>query len=67
MSIPLRLSSARGLTANPHQATYYLKMTQVQPSLEFIPPAYNPLVWNIARGIMPFWLRYNYDITKDRD
>ena len=39
-------------------------MTQVQPSLEFIPPAYNPLVWNIARGIMPFWLRYNYDITK---
>ena len=38
-------------------------MTQAQPPLEFIPPAYNPLVWNIARGIMPFWLRYNYDIT----
>ena len=37
-------------------------MTQAQPSLEFIPPAYNPLVWQAAKGILPFWLRYNHDI-----
>ena len=38
-------------------------MTQVQPSLEFIPPAYNPLVWQMAKGILPFWLRYNHNIV----
>jgi len=38
-------------------------MTQVQPSLEFIPPAYNPLVWQAAKKIIPFWLRYGNDIT----
>ena len=37
-------------------------MTQAQPSLEFIPPSYNPLVWRVAKGILPFWLRYNHDI-----
>ncbi len=37
-------------------------MTQAQPSLEFIPPAYNPLVWQAAKRILPFWLRYNHDI-----
>ncbi|MGD1918092.1 MAG: 1-acyl-sn-glycerol-3-phosphate acyltransferase [Pleurocapsa sp.] len=38
-------------------------MTQAQPSLEFIPPAYNPLVWKVAKGILPYWLRYNHDIV----
>jgi len=38
-------------------------MTQAQPSLEFIPPAYNPLVWQTARGILPFWLRYSHNIV----
>ena len=38
-------------------------MTQVQPSLEFVPPAYNPLVWQAAKKIIPFWLRYGNDIT----
>ena len=38
-------------------------MTQAQPSLEFIPPAYSPLVWQVAKGILPFWLRYNHDIV----
>jgi hypothetical protein len=37
-------------------------MIQAQSSLEFIPPAYNPLVWQVAKGILPFWLRYNYDV-----
>lgn len=37
-------------------------MTQAQPSLEFIPPAYNPVVWNIAKGVIPLWLRYNHNI-----
>ena len=39
-------------------------MTQVQSSLEFIPPAYNPVVWQLAKGIIPFWLRYNHQIVK---
>ncbi|MEM8829091.1 MAG: 1-acyl-sn-glycerol-3-phosphate acyltransferase [Cyanobacteria bacterium P01_G01_bin.19] len=38
-------------------------MTQAQPSLEFIPPAYNSLVWQTAKGIIPFWLRYNHNIV----
>ncbi len=38
-------------------------MTQAQPSLEFIPPAYNPLVWQTAKGIVPFWLRYSHNIV----
>ena len=38
-------------------------MTQAQPSLEFIPPAYNPFVWQTAKKIVPFWLRYNHDIV----
>ena len=37
-------------------------MIQAQPSLKFIPPAYNPIVWRIAKEIMPFWLRYNHNI-----
>ena len=37
-------------------------MTQAQPSLEFIPPAYNPLVWKVAKEVIPFWLRYHHDI-----
>ena len=39
-------------------------MTQAQPSLEFISPAYNPLIWRVAKGIIPFWLRYNHHVTK---
>ncbi|MCC0179131.1 1-acyl-sn-glycerol-3-phosphate acyltransferase [Waterburya agarophytonicola K14] len=38
-------------------------MTQAQPSLEFIPPAYNPLVWQAAKRILPLWLGYNHDIV----
>ena len=39
-------------------------MTQAQPSLEFIPPAYNPLIWKLAKEIIPFWLRYNHHVTE---
>lgn len=39
-------------------------MTQAQPSLEFISPAYNLPLWRVAKKIIPFWLRYNYHITK---
>ena len=38
-------------------------MTQAQPSLEFIPPAYNPLVLSLAKGILPIWLRYGQNIS----
>ena len=38
-------------------------MTQAQPSLEFIPPDYNSVVWKIAKGISPFWLRYNLNVV----
>jgi hypothetical protein len=39
-------------------------MIQAQSSLEFIPPDYNPLIWQLAKGIMPFWLRQNHSIVK---
>ena len=39
-------------------------MTQAQSSLEFIPPAYNPFIWQIAKRIIPFWLRYNHHIVR---
>lgn len=39
-------------------------MIQAQSSLEFIPPAYNPLVWQVAQGILPFWLRYAHQINE---
>lgn len=39
-------------------------MTHVQSPLEFIPPVYSPVIWNLARGIIPFWLRYNHSIVR---
>ena len=39
-------------------------MTQAQSSLEFIPPAYSPVVWQVAKGIIPFWLRYNHNLVR---
>lgn len=39
-------------------------MTQVQPSLEFIPPDYSPVVWRVAKVISPFWLRYNCHVVR---
>lgn len=39
-------------------------MIQVQPSLEFIPPAYNPVIWKLVKEILPFWLRYSNNIVK---
>ena len=39
-------------------------MTQAQSSLEFIPPAYSPVIWQVAKGIIPFWLRYNHSIVR---
>ena len=39
-------------------------MIQAQSSLEFIPPAYSPLVWQVAKGILPFWLRYNRSLVR---
>lgn len=39
-------------------------MTQAQPSLEFIPPAFNPLVWRGAKIVLPAWLRSGNHITE---
>ena len=39
-------------------------MTQAQSSLEFIPPAYSPVVWNLAKTIIPSWLRYNHSLIR---
>ncbi|MGV2827400.1 1-acyl-sn-glycerol-3-phosphate acyltransferase [Myxosarcina sp. GI1(2024)] len=38
----------------------------VQPSLEFIPPDFNPLVWQISRIIISAWLRASYNIAEVR-
>jgi len=39
-------------------------ITQAQPPLEFIPPAYNPLVYQLARSILPAWTRWQAHITE---
>lgn len=37
---------------------------QVQPPLEFIPPQFNPIVYRIARAILPLWTRYRVQIAE---
>lgn len=39
-------------------------MSQAQPSLEFIPPNYNPVILQVAKRIIPLWLRYNHNLVK---
>ena len=36
---------------------------QVQPPLEFIPPAYNPLIVQGCQQILPWWLRFKTNIS----
>ena len=38
-------------------------ISQVQPPLEFIPPAYNPLVMQGCQQILPWWLRFRTNIS----
>lgn len=38
-------------------------ISQVQPPLEFIPPAYNPLIVQGCQQILPWWLRFRTNIT----
>jgi 1-acyl-sn-glycerol-3-phosphate acyltransferase len=38
-------------------------VTEVQPPLEFIEPAFNPLVWQGARSLLPLWLRWRLHIS----
>lgn len=39
-------------------------ISKVQPPLEFIPPAFNPLILGIAKQVLPFLLRRQTQITK---
>ncbi|HEY9845251.1 MAG TPA: 1-acyl-sn-glycerol-3-phosphate acyltransferase, partial [Candidatus Caenarcaniphilales bacterium] len=47
----------------PQKTTLPYPTRQVQPPLEFIPPALNPLVLEGTRWILPFWLRFKTTIT----
>jgi 1-acyl-sn-glycerol-3-phosphate acyltransferase len=38
-------------------------VTQVQPPLAFIPPAYNPLVFGVVRSLLPLWRRWRAQIV----
>ncbi len=38
-------------------------ITQAQPPLEFIPPAFNPLVYQVARWLLPLWTRWRVQIV----
>ena len=38
-------------------------ITQVQPPLEFIAPAFNPLVYQTAKTLLPLWMRWRVKIT----
>lgn len=39
-------------------------VTEVQPPLEFIEPAFNPLVWRGARSLLPLWLPWRMKIPQ---
>ncbi|MBD2004786.1 MULTISPECIES: 1-acyl-sn-glycerol-3-phosphate acyltransferase [Cyanophyceae] len=39
-------------------------MIQAQPPLEFIPPAFNPLVLRSVQMVLPFWMRSHTAITQ---
>jgi hypothetical protein len=39
-------------------------ISQAQPPLEFIPPAFNPLVLRAAQQVLPFWMHSNTAITE---
>ncbi|RMD67953.1 MAG: hypothetical protein D6822_07760 [Cyanobacteria bacterium J149] len=41
-------------------------LNSVQPPLEFIPPRFNPLVWQRAKTALPLWLRLRTNITQIR-
>ncbi|MEL6927663.1 MAG: 1-acyl-sn-glycerol-3-phosphate acyltransferase [Cyanobacteria bacterium J06600_6] len=32
--------------------------------MEFIPPAYSSPIWQLAKGIIPYWLRYNHNVVR---
>ncbi|OLP16815.1 glycerol acyltransferase [Leptolyngbya sp. 'hensonii'] len=38
-------------------------INQVQPPLEFIPPAFNPAVHTVARSLLPFWMNFGAGIS----
>lgn len=38
-------------------------ITQAQPPLKFIPPAFNPLLWKICQQGLPLWLKFRTNIT----
>lgn len=39
-------------------------ITAAQPPLEFIPPAYNPLVYQVSRWVLPGWTRWKAHIAE---
>ena len=41
-------------------------MIDAQPSLEFIPPAFNTLVWQGSRLLLPLWLNYRLGVAEVR-
>lgn len=41
-----------------------MSIRYAQPPLEFIPPAFNPLVLKAAKTLLPWWLKYQAKITK---
>jgi hypothetical protein len=38
-------------------------ITQAQPPLEFIPPAFNPLVRHVTRAFLPLWMRWRIKLV----
>ncbi|MBD3882629.1 1-acyl-sn-glycerol-3-phosphate acyltransferase [Phormidium tenue FACHB-886] len=38
-------------------------ITQAQPPLEFIPPAYDPVIHQTARAVLPLWTRWRVKIA----
>jgi hypothetical protein len=39
-------------------------ITQAQPPLEFIPPAFNPIVYRATRRLLPLWTRWRVQLVQ---
>lgn len=39
-------------------------VTEIKPPLQFIPPAFNPLVLTSVRSILPYWMRFRVGIAQ---
>jgi 1-acyl-sn-glycerol-3-phosphate acyltransferase len=46
------------------QQSFMPPITQAQPALKFLPPAFNPVVFRLARLLLPWWIKFQIKINR---